>query len=141
LPGERCAKTEASEYNRLTALQQDHARDFAALHYKLNGRQGEPLWDSCRAMRVPDTLEYKIRSYESRGRVALYDEEPLEETSWLNLFDEHGVRPRHYSPIADGFDRAELQAHVERVRAIMLDELAKMPTHGEYLSRLQASVN
>jgi len=138
LPGGRKADVEAREFNRLTALQHDHARDFATLHYKLNGRHGDSFWDECRAMSLPATLDYKFRSYESRGRIALYDEEPLEETSWLNLFDEHGVRPRRYSPLADGFSTAELQAHVERVRAIMLDELARMPMHGDYLARLQA---
>jgi tryptophan halogenase len=137
LPGERTARAEAAEYNRLAALQQDHARDFAVLHYKLNGRHGEPLWDACRAMPLPATLDYKCRSYESRGRIAMYDEEPLEEVSWLNLFDEHGVRPRRYSPMADGFDPAELKTHCERVRAIMIEELAKMPLHGDYLSELR----
>jgi len=140
LPGGRKADVEAREFNRLTGLQCDHARDFATLHYKLNGRHGDPFWDECRAMSLPASLDYKFRSYESRGRIALYDEEPLEETSWLNLFDEHGVRPRRHSPLADGFTTAELQAHVERVRAIMLDELARMPMHGDYLARLQAPV-
>jgi tryptophan halogenase len=139
LPAERSARVEALEYNRLTALQLDNARDFAALHYKLNGRHGEPFWDARRAMSVPETLEYKMRSYESRGRVAMYDEEPLEEVSWLNLFDEHGVRPRRYSPLADGFTLAELRAHVGRVRTIMLEELASMPLHADYLSRLQGA--
>lgn len=139
LPGDRNATVEAREYNRLTGMQFDHARDFAVLHYKLNGRHGEVMWDACRAMPVPATLDYKLRSYESRGRIALYDEEPLDEASWLNLFDEHGVRPRRYSPLAEGFETAELKAHVERVRAIMLDELRRMPTHSEYLSGLQAA--
>lgn len=137
LPARPGANAEAEEYNRLTAQQLDHARDFAILHYKLNGRRGEPFWDECRSMALPGTLEYKLRSYESRGRVPLYDEEPLEEASWLNLFDEHGVRPRRYSPLANGFGIAELQAHVERVRVIMLDELKKMPMHGDYLARVQ----
>jgi len=139
LPAERSARVEAAEYNRLTAMEQDHARDFAILHYKLNRRQGEPLWDACRNMQVPETLEYKYRSYESRGRIAMYDEEPLEEVSWLNLFDEHGVRPRHYSPMADGFTAGELEDHCKRVRAIMIEELANVPPHGEYLSRLRGT--
>ena len=138
LPGDPKAEVEAREYNRLTGLQFDHARDFAVLHYKLNGRHGEPMWDACRAMPIPATLDYKLRSYESRGRIALYDEEPLDEASWLNLFDEHGVRPRRYSPLVEGFTTAELEAHVERVREIMLDELGRMPMHSEYLARLQA---
>jgi tryptophan halogenase len=115
----------------------DRARDFAVLHYKLNGRRGERLWDAFRETTAPALLDYKIRLYQSRGRVAMYDEEPLDEMSWINLFDEHGVRPHHYSPIADGFSAAELEAHVERARTIMIDELKKMPLHADYLSGLR----
>ncbi|MBL7372824.1 tryptophan 7-halogenase, partial [Escherichia coli] len=37
---------EPAEYNRLTAREADRVRDFAILHYKTNGRIGEPLWDA-----------------------------------------------------------------------------------------------
>ncbi|HWM28150.1 MAG TPA: tryptophan 7-halogenase, partial [Woeseiaceae bacterium] len=137
LPGDRVATAEVAEYNRLTSTQLERALDFAVLHYKLNGRRGERLWDACREMPVPASLDYKMRLYQSRGRVAMYDEEPLDEASWINLFDEHGVRPHNYNPIADGFGAAELQAHMERARTIMLDELKKMPLHADYLSGLR----
>lgn len=138
LPGGRLCKAEAAEYNRLTETQLDRARDFATLHYKLNGRAGEAFWDACRAMDVPSSLEYKMNLYRSRGRIAMYDEEPLEDVSWANLYDEHGVRPQSYSPIANGFAVAELKAYAERARAIMIDELGRMPRHGDYLARLKA---
>jgi tryptophan halogenase len=137
LPGDRVATAEAAEYNRQTSMHLDRARDFAVLHYKLNGRRGERLWDAFRETTVPALLDYKMRLYQSRGRVAMYDEEPVDEMSWINLFDEHGVRPHHYSPIADGFSAAELEAHVERARTIMIDELKKMPLHADYLSGLR----
>lgn len=139
LPGSSEFTVEAAEYNRQAALHLDNARDFAVLHYRLNGRTNEPFWDACRRRELPASLEYRMRLYESRGRVALYDEEPLEAESWIAVFDECGVRPRRYHPIADGFPRAHLEAHVERVRAIMIEALARMPSHGDYLSRLQPS--
>jgi tryptophan halogenase len=136
LPGDRKATAEAAEYNRRTAQQLDNARDFAILHYKLNGRHGEAFWDACRAISVPSSLTYRMNLYESLGRVAMYDDEPLEDVSWISLFDEHGVRPRHYSPIADGFSAGDLQRHVARVREIMIDELRRMPLHADYLAGL-----
>lgn len=136
LPATRDGRAEAAEYNRRTALELDHARDFALLHYKLNGRRGETLWDRCRAMPLPASLDYKLRLYESRGRVPMYDEEPLDEISWINLCDEHGIRPRHYNQIANGFATGDLEAHLDRVRAIMIDEVARMPRHGDFLARL-----
>jgi tryptophan halogenase len=133
--GVDCA-AESTEFNRRFGLLLEHARDFALAHYRLNGREGEPFWDACRAVGVPDSLDYKFRLYECRGRVPLYDEEPLDEDSWTQLFDEHGLRPRAYSPIADGFNTADLQQHVQLVRTVMLDAVAKMPTYADYLGRL-----
>ena len=136
LPVDNDLKGVRTEYNRQTALQLDHARDFAIMHYKLNGRHGEPFWDACRSMTLPQALTYKLRLYESRGRIALYDEEPLEETNWLNLFDEHGINPGGYSRIADGFGLQDLQKHLQRVRSVMLDTLQEVPLHENYLAGL-----
>jgi tryptophan 7-halogenase len=115
--------------------------DFAIAHYKLNGRRGEPFWDACREMAVPGTLDYKLRLYASRGRLALYDGEPLEEGSWINLLDEHGVRPRHGSAVADNLGVAEIESHLHQVRAVMIGAVRQMPLHAEYLSSIGARRN
>lgn len=136
LPGSHDVSAVATEYNRQTSLHLDNARDFAIMHYRLNGRHGEPFWDTCRTMTIPDTLEYKLKLYQSLGRIPLYDEEPFEESSWQNLFDEHGVTPRAYSRIADGFGLQDLQKHLQRVRAVMLESLQNVPLHADYLLKL-----
>jgi len=136
LPGELPATCEAAEYNRRTAAQLDNARDFAILHYRLNNRPGEPFWDDCRSGALPDSLDYRVRLYRARGRVALYDEEPLDESSWISLLDEHGVAPRQYGAIADGLKTSVLEAHVRNVRRVMLDTVRNMPPHADYLYAL-----
>lgn len=136
LPASTTGEVEAAEYNRQSRALLNNVRDFTALHYALNGREGEPFWDTCRTIPLRDDLKYRIQLYENLGRVALYDEEPLEETSWIHLFDEQGVRPRRYSTIAAGMDSAGLKAHLERVRAVMIDCVGKMPLHADYLSRI-----
>jgi len=138
LPAGPDATAVRTEFNRQTAMQLDNARDFAILHYKLNGRTGEPFWDICRSMQMPESLAYKLRLYESNGLIAMYDEEPLEDGSWLNLYDEHGIRPDRYSPIADGFRPEDLLKHLQRVRDVMMETLKTMPTHAEYLLRLKS---
>ena len=140
LPGDGDMEGVRTEYNRQTALHLDHARDFTIMHYKLNGRPGEPFWDACRAMSIPEEPAYKLRLYQSRGRIPLYDEEPLEDTIWLNLFDEHGIIPGGYSRIADGFKLQDLQKHLQRVRTVMLDTLQKIPLHADYLASLNSKL-
>lgn len=137
-PGAPHAPREAAEYNRLTGLALERARDLAILHYKANGRRGEPLWDRCREMEVPESLGRKIELYRSRGRIPLYDEELFEEREWVTIFDGQGIRPRRYDPLADGIPADQLERHLARLREIMIGAAKSMPPHGEYLRRLRA---
>ena len=136
LPRGPDARMAAAEFNRLAAALLDHARDFASLHYTLNGRHGEPFWDACREIAPSEPASYKLRVYRGRGRLVMFDEEPIEEAGWISLLDEHGIRPRWYHPMAGGFDPAMLGDHARKVRELMLDAVRRMPAHGEYLSRL-----
>lgn len=138
LPGEAAMDIVAAEYNRQTLAEHTHARDFALLHYRLNGRAGEPLWDRARETAVPATLGYKLQLYANLGRVAMYDFEPVEEIAWINLFDEQGVQPRRLHPIAQGVGTEHLKEHAEKVRSALVHTLTKMPSHEEFLSRVKS---
>jgi tryptophan halogenase len=140
LPADAHMQASEREYNRRTAAELDNVRDLAAALYRTNGRHGEPFWDEVRAAVPPESLAYRMRLYRSRGKVVLYDEEPLEESSWISLFDEQGVRPERHHPMADGFPARDLDAHVARIRSIMIEELKRMPSHAEYLGRIRAAV-
>jgi tryptophan 7-halogenase len=132
-PHDRACRTEAAEYNRQTCEELDNARDFAILHYKANRRIGDPFWDDCRLMQVPDRLAHKIALYESTGRIALHDEESFESSDWIALFDAMNVQPRSYDAMADAIDPARIGDHLAQVRAVMLKAVASLPTHGDYL--------
>ncbi|MDP8993473.1 MAG: tryptophan 7-halogenase [Pseudomonadota bacterium] len=134
-PEDADAPAEAAEFNRLGIAELERLRDFAILPYKLNGRVGEPFWDACRAMEVPDSLGYKIELYRSRGRVPLYDGDMFEEADWVALLDEQGVRPRRYDVMADRVPPEYLYRHMARVRELVLKGAASLPPHGEYLRR------
>jgi tryptophan halogenase len=124
---------EPAEYNRLFASEADRVRDFAILHYKTNGRAGDPLWDEARAMAVPDTLQHKLDLYASRGRVPIYDEELFEAEEWIAVLDGQGARPRRYDVLADSMTEAQLLAHAARVREVILDAARSMPPYGATL--------
>jgi tryptophan 7-halogenase len=137
-PGEPDCQTEAAEYNRQTAEEHDNARDFVIAHYKLNRRQGEPFWDQCRSMAVPDRLAHKIALYAGTGRTVLHDEESFEAADWIALFDAMGVQPKRYDVMADALPVAQISAHLARVREAMLRELGRIPTHADYLRTTKA---
>lgn len=127
------------EFNRLTSQELDRTRDFVILRYKVNGRAGEHVWDSLRAMCVPDELAYKLERYAARGRVPMLDGDMFDETEWAAIFDELGVRPKRYDVLADAVPVDRLQAQFARMRQVMLECLRSVPVHGDYLKTLPRS--
>ncbi len=57
------------EYNRRTDFEMERVRDFVILHYKANGRAGQPFWDAVRGMEVPASLQHKIDLFRTSGAV------------------------------------------------------------------------
>lgn len=139
MPGEGGSEAVRTEFNRRAAEEQDHARDFVLAHYRLNARQGEPFWDAARQGAVTPGLAHRREVFEARGIVPLEDEEPLEADAWLNLFDEHGLVPRHAGPLVAGLDLDTLAGHAEKVRTFMLGALRTMPSHEDTLLSLRVA--
>jgi tryptophan halogenase len=133
LPQTGAGGIEAREYNRITVSELDRTRDLAILPWKTNGRHGQLVWDAARAMDVPDTLAHKIALYQSRGRVAMYDDEPLERHDWVAMFDGQGVRPRRTDPLADAIPPARIAAHLDRLHTVLTRAAQAMPHHADYL--------
>ncbi len=132
-PADRTCRAEAAEYNRQAGEELDNARDFVIAHYKLNARTGEPLWDRWRAMEGPPRLAQRIALYEGIGRIALYDEENFEASDWIALFDAMGIEPRRHDVMADAIPQGQVSGHLARIREVMLQALAQMPSHADYL--------
>jgi tryptophan halogenase len=124
---------EAIAYNRSIAEFVGNVRDFQAAHYKLNLRFDEPLWDRCREMKVPETLQWRIELFAARAGITLNDEETFFEQNWALSFLGHGIEPDGYDP---RIDLAEDEAHIplvqQRLRTVA--DLAKaMPTVEQFL--------
>src|SRR3546814_13123642 len=71
------------------------------LHYHVNQRVGEPFWDACRAMPIPDTLAEKLAMWRRHGRVFRVDDELFSESSWVAVLEGQGFPPERYDPLAD----------------------------------------
>lgn len=118
----------AREFNRLMQAEAERIRDLLIAHYRLNRRRGQPLWDAAAATEPPPELAYKMRLFESRGRIPLSDEETFEEASWIATFMGHHLQPARYHPLADKFAPAELRARLDRMRAVMKTAVEAMPS-------------
>ncbi len=125
----------ADEYNRLTAQEYEHIRDFLVLHYKATERDDTPFWTYCRTMPIPDPLRHKIELFRERGRVARFDGQLFAEPSWVAVFMGQGVTPRHYDPMVDVMDVDEVRARLKRLREQVAETAAAMPAHRAFIDR------
>jgi tryptophan halogenase len=112
----------------------EHIRDFIVLHYKLNQREGEPFWDECRRMPIPDSLAQTIELFRETGRFSRDAVEFFRASSWLSMFAGFGVMPRYYSPAVDEVPEAQLLRELENMAAGIVTAVAGAPTHQQFLA-------
>ena len=123
-----------AEYNRLTQIEYEQIRDFIILHYKATARDDAPLWRYCRDMAIPDSLAHKIELFQSRAKIARYDEQLFAEPSWLAVFLGQGISPRDYDRLADVPAYDDVVRAVRRVGQTNADLVARLPTHDAFIA-------
>jgi tryptophan halogenase len=134
-PVNRFDPGDIEEYNRLTIMEHERIRDFLILHYKGTERGESPFWEHCRTMEIPDTLRVKIELFRRCGRLAMLDDEHFGEDSWLALFFGQNIHPQGYDPLADALGIDEVKAALLRMRSMIQQEVATLPTHGQYIAQ------
>ena len=83
LPRRGATATMAGEFNRQARFEWESVRDFLILHYAANVRQGEPFWDRCRAMPLPDSLAARLDLFRATGYLHREHEELFTEPGWV----------------------------------------------------------
>ena len=107
-PGAGVDPAARDQFNALSMFEWERIRDFIILHYKANERHGEPFWDACRAMAVPDSLVEKIDLFRASGRIHRVHEELFTEEGWSQVMIGQNVMPRSWHPLADQPSHDEL---------------------------------
>ncbi len=123
----------SAEYNRLTALEYEHARDFLILHYGASQRDDMPLWRQCRAMSLPETLAYKRDLFAQTGRTVMLEEETFPASSWLAVYAGLRVWPERHEPVMDIFSSAAVSRRFEAMRRAIRAAVGNLPAHATYL--------
>jgi tryptophan halogenase len=124
-----------AEYNRATRCEFERIRDFLILHYHATERDDTPLWNYCRTMQVPETLQHKIDVFRSCGRVVLYGDESFQEPSWVAIFIGQCIYPRRYDPIIDSISLERLRRGLQQRRENVRRMAQAMPTLRDYAAR------
>lgn len=138
-PREGVAAPLRDEFNRQSLFEWERVRDFLVLHYKANGREGEPFWDAARAIELPETLARKIDLFRSSGRVHRDQEELFTEQGWAQIMIGQGVEPKDWHPLADAMPAAELGSMLAALRDGYARKAAAMPSHDDFLQSYLAA--
>jgi tryptophan 7-halogenase len=123
------------EYNRLSDALYKRIRDFLILHYVVNRRTGEPLWDHVRAYPLPESLTHKLELFAARGHVPYFKDGFFSRDSWLAVLIGQGLTPRTHDPLADSIPREELATKLRQLHADVASHAADMPAHSAVVAR------
>lgn len=127
-PVDRDDMKEAAIYNEKLASHVTGLRDFQISHFKLNRRFDEPLWDAVREQEVPATLARKLRLFESRGVVAMEEDETFQEENWTSVLVGHNLMPKSWDPLVDKISEQEQIANFQKILSFIAAEVKTMPS-------------
>lgn len=116
-PDANFAEIDRAEFNRHIDLEYRRVRDFLILHYKANGRFGDPFWDACRAMAIPEELERKINLFKESAHIEHYQQGLFMTPSWLAVYIGQGIVP-------EGYD-ARVMRHTKETMAGYLKDISE----------------
>jgi tryptophan 7-halogenase len=130
------SQASVDEYNQRLRTESERIRDFIVLHYIANERVGDPFWDHCREMPVPDSLQQRIALFEDAGRVFKPQEDVFSENSWVQVMLGQGITPERYHNIADAMSREQLEAFLKQIQNGVSQTVEALPNHGEFVKKL-----
>ena len=126
------------KFNRLTAIEWERIRDFLILHYKANRRVGEPFWDQCRTMAIPQSLAEKIALFEEAAIITRDEDELFTEEGWGQVMIGQGIEPRSFSPLAEAIPHDELARYLAKLADTYRAAADALPTHAAFVDAMIA---
>jgi len=124
-------------YNQQSQQEFEAIRDFIILHYCLNQRDDNGLWQYCRSMALPDSLAQRIALFQQSAAVFRQQDELFTEVAWQQVMLGQNVLPQQYHPLADQLTAAQLNGFLGDIKLIMQRTAAKLPSHQAFLQQVQ----
>ncbi|MGH8253292.1 MAG: tryptophan halogenase family protein [Steroidobacteraceae bacterium] len=128
-------QTEIDLYNRESEFEYERVRDFIILHYKATERNDAPMWDYCRTMPIPETLQRKIDLFRVNGRIFRENDELFAEESWLQVMIGQHIVPRSYDPLVDMLSPDLITRYLGDIETVIRRCVDIMPLHREFIAR------
>jgi tryptophan halogenase len=121
-------------YNRDSRTEMEQVRDFIILHYHANQRD-EPLWQQCREMRLPDSLQQRIDLWRDRAHAWQGADELFRVDSWTHVMLGQGIVPEQHHPLPREMSDAELRNLLDDIRQWVTHNVAQLPPQQTFIDR------
>jgi tryptophan halogenase len=114
-------------------------RDFHIAHYRLMQKDTCPFWQDYHCMTLPDSLQYRLTLFLSRGRIAAYENDLISDQHWTAFLLGLNLWPERYDPVADTLSEEYFIDLHQKVRTTIANTVSKMPYHQEFIDRYCAA--
>lgn len=131
----------AKKVNSLILNVQERMRDFLILHYYANKRCGQPFWDACRTMEIPDSLQDRINEYKTSAGLIQDSRDFFKMNSWLSMFAGFEIFPEYCHPQLNGFDEKLLEQELRNMAHSIKTATDKIPEHTFFIEKNCAAKN
>lgn len=123
----------AAEFNRSIDMEYERVRDFLILHYHAVTRDDSELWRYTRAMKVPDSLTWKMDIFRRRAHIVKYRDGLFSPPSWLSVLIGQDIVPEAWDPMADALTLDQLDARLGELRTRIAASVEAMPGHADFV--------
>ncbi len=123
----------AARFNDLSKRELEGIRDFIVLHYHLNQRTGEPFWDRCRNMDIPDSLAARIALFKESATAFQASDELFRVDSWVQVMLGQGLEPEGHHALGQMIGADKLCGSLESLAAQFKQVAAALPLHQAFL--------
>jgi len=134
LPDRNHDPAPAEEFNRLTGAEYERIRDFLILHYHANRREDSEFWRARAAMRIPETLAWKIKHWRRAGRLVAEPYELFQNPNWLAVLEGQLGLPQGYDPRADLRPQVDAARVLAGIRRVAGEAAEAMPRHERFIA-------
>ena len=126
---------EMDRFNKSADREFRTVRDFLILHYKATERDDSGLWNYCRNMAVPDSLQEKLELYQSGSWIERDNQELFGVDSWLSVFNGQHIQAKSYSPLVDHLPKDKLESILRETREVIAQCTTAMPSHEDFIRK------
>ena len=134
-PRRDCSEVLQERFNAQSTWEAERIRDFLILHYHVNQREGDPFWQRCREMPIPDSLRDNLRLFRDTGSFFRDGNEMFGPVSWVQVMLGQGIMPERYHATVDQMPERDLRHFMQSVRNVVESCVEAMPPHDAFIAR------